>query len=195
MRVTREQAAENRDRVLDTAARLFRERGFGGVGVAELMNEAGLTHGGFYGQFGSKDDLKAQACEHAAAQSIERWQRAAAKNPDEALAGLVAAYLSPSHRDNPGTGCSVAALAADAAREGPQVRAVVAQSVKNMLDTLADVVAGTTRARKRQRAAATLSSLVGAMVLARAVDDPALSNEILRSVKAAIARPEGEAQD
>lgn len=194
MRVSREQAAENRDRVLETAARLFRERGFDGVGVAELMNEAGLTHGGFYGQFGSKDDLKAQAAEYAAAQTLEKWRRTAEKDPDETLAALVAAYLSPSHRDNPGTGCVVAALAADAAREAPQVRSVVSETAQALFETLLAVAPGATRAQKRQRAAVTLASLVGAMVLARAVDDPAFSNEILRAVKAAMSSPAGDAE-
>src|SRR5688572_9552424 len=122
MRVTREQATENRERVLESAARLFRERGFSGVGVAELMNEAGLTHGGFYGQFESKDELKAQACEHAAARMIEKWRQAATKPSADALSALVAGYVTPSHRDHPGSGCVLASLAGDAAREGPRVR-------------------------------------------------------------------------
>ena len=189
MRVTREQAAENRDRVLETAARLFRERGFGGVGVAELMNEAGLTHGGFYGQFESKDDLKAQACEQAAARTLQRWRDAAAKAPENGLAALVAAYVTPSHRDHPGTGCVVAALGEDARREGPKVRHAVSDAARSLLDTLVEVAPGKTRAQRRQRAAVTLASMVGAIVLARAVDDEGLSNEILRAVKAAHTQP------
>ena len=188
MRVTREQAAENRDRVLDAAARLFRERGFGGVGVAELMNEAGLTHGGFYGQFGSKDELKAQACERAAAQTLAHWREAADKHPDDALPALLATYLSASHRDNPGRGCLVAALAGDAVREGPEVRGAVSAAAMAMFDTLADVVPGQTRAQKRQRAAVALASMVGALVLSRAIDDDALSNEILRAVKTTLSQ-------
>jgi len=183
MRVTREQAAENRDRVLETAARLFRERGFGGVGVAELMNEAGLTHGGFYGQFESKDELKAQACGHAAERMLEKWRLAAAKHPEDALSALVASYVSPSHRDHPGAGCVVAALAGDAAREGPQVRRAVSDCAKRMFETLLAVVPGSSRAQKRQRAAVTLASMVGAVMLARAIDDESLSSEILRAVK------------
>jgi TetR/AcrR family transcriptional repressor of nem operon len=192
MRVTREQAAENRDRVLETAGRLFRERGFGGVGVAELMNEAGLTHGGFYGQFESKDELKAQACEQAAARKMEKWRQAATKHPEDALSALVAAYVSPSHRDHPGTGCVVAALAGDAAREAPRVRRAVSDVAKSLFDTLLDVVPGRTRAQKRPRAAVTLASMVGAIVLARAIDDESLSNEILRAVKTAMSQAGGE---
>lgn len=192
MRVTREQAAENRDRVLDTAARLFRERGFDGIGVAELMKEAGLTHGGFYGQFESKDDLKAQACAHGAAQTLEAWRRTADKHPDDALGALVARYLTASHRDNPGAGCVVAALGTDAAREGPEVRRAVSDAAKAMFDTLVEAVPGDSRARKRERAAVTLAAMVGAVVLARAVDDEKLSAEILRSVKSALA---GAARD
>ena len=102
MRVSREQAAQNRERVLDAAAKLFRERGFSGVGVAELMHAAGLTHGAFYGQFGSKDDLMAEACARAFESSLERWRKAAARSPGDPLAAVVASYLSPSHRDEPG---------------------------------------------------------------------------------------------
>lgn len=194
MRVTREQAAENRERVLDAAARLFRERGFGGVGVAELMNEAGLTHGGFYGQFESKDELKAQVCERAAAQTVARWREAAEKHPDDALASLVGMYVSASHRDNPGRGCLVAALAGDAIREGPEVRKAVSKAARTMFDTLADVVPGKSRAQKRQRAAVTLASMVGAIVLSRAIEEESLSDEILRAVKTTMSQAAAEGQ-
>ncbi|MBT2300687.1 TetR family transcriptional regulator [Variovorax paradoxus] len=185
MRVSREQASENRERVLDTAAKLFRERGFGGVGVAELMKAAGLTHGGFYGQFESKEDLMAQACARASETMLKRWREAAARSPDDPLAALVASYVSASHRDEPGGGCIVPALGAEAVREGPKVRRVVAEGAKSLLETLVGVVPGKSRAEKRQRAAVTLASMVGAVVLARALDDDALSKEILRAVRTA----------
>ena len=192
MRVTRQQPAENRDRVLETAARLFRERGFGGVGVAELMNEAGLTHGGFYGQFRSKDELKARACEHAATQVLEKWRQSASRRPADALSALVAAYVSPSHRDHPGTGCAVAALAGEAVREGPEVRRAVSDGAKAIFDTLLQVVPGKSRAGKRQRAAVTLASMVGAVVLSRVIEDESLSNEILRAVKSTMSQADLE---
>jgi TetR/AcrR family transcriptional repressor of nem operon len=183
MRVNREQAAQNRERVLDAAAKLFRERGFSGVGVAELMHAAGLTHGAFYGQFGSKDDLMAEACARAFESSLERWRKAAARSPGDPLAAVVASYLSTSHRDEPGEGCVVAALGAEAAREGPALRRVITDGTKSLLDALSGLVPGESKAEKQQHAAATLASLVGALVLARALDDEAMSKDILRAVK------------
>ena len=183
MRVTREQADQNRERVLETGARLFRERGCAGVGVAELMNEAGLRHGGFYGQFDSKDDLKAQACAHAAAQTQDKWRRHLARGEDDRLPALVASYLTQTHRDGPGGGCVVAALGADAMREGPQVRSAISDAAKSLFDTVLEAIPGKSRTQKRQRAAVTLASMVGAVVLARAIEDPDLSDEILRAVK------------
>jgi TetR/AcrR family transcriptional repressor of nem operon len=186
MRVSREQASENRERVLDVAAKLFRERGFNGVGVAELMKEAGLTHGGFYGQFESKEDLMAQASARASAGLLEWWRESAARSPDP-LSALVASYVSVSHRDEPGGGCIVSALGGEAVREGPKVRRVVSDAAKALLETLAEAVPGKSKVEKRQRAEVTLASMVGAIVLARAVDDEALSKEILRAVKTAAA--------
>src|SRR5690242_4976133 len=126
MRVTREQAAENHDRIVETAARLFRERGFEGVGVAELMQAAGLTHGGFYGHFESKEDLMERACERALEGSTERWRRRAdgARGP-AALRALARGYLTERHRDDPGNGCLLASLGPDAARHGPGVRRAI----------------------------------------------------------------------
>jgi TetR/AcrR family transcriptional repressor of nem operon len=188
MRVSREQAARNRERVLDTAARLFRERGFNGVGVADLMQAAGLTHGAFYGQFESKEDLMARACERGYEELRRRWGEAAARSPDKPLAGVVASYLSAAHRDNPGEGCVVAALGAEAAREGPALRRVITEGTRAQLDALTGLVPGTTRAAKRERAAVTLAAMVGALVLSRGLDDEALSKEILRSVREAVSR-------
>lgn len=186
MRVSREQAAQNRERVLDTAAQLFRERGFHGVGVADLMKAAGLTHGAFYGQFESKEDLMAQACARAYDTLHEHWQQAAQKPADKALAEVVTSYLSPSHRDAPGQGCVMAALGAEAAREGPALRQTITEGTKSQLESLTALMPGDSKAERRQRAAATLAGMVGALILARALDDPALSKEMLRATKAAL---------
>ncbi|HEV6964069.1 TetR/AcrR family transcriptional regulator, partial [Roseateles sp.] len=120
MKVSRAQAEANRERILDSAAQLFRERGFDGIGLNELMQAAGLTRGGFYGHFESKDDLAAQACRRAMRDGREQWKR----QPDRSLAAWVKAYLSETHRDRPGAGCGLAALAGDAARGGPALREV-----------------------------------------------------------------------
>jgi TetR/AcrR family transcriptional repressor of nem operon len=181
MRVTREQAAENHDRIVEAAARLFRERGFEGIGVAELMKEAGLTHGGFYGHFASKEDLMAEACERALEVSMERWTRRVASDPRDPLGALARGYLSARHRDEPGAGCLLAALGPDAARHGPGVRRAITTWLDPALDFLARHVPGRSKAARRRRAIATLSGWVGAMVLARAVDDAALSGEILEA--------------
>src|ERR1043165_9265950 len=114
MKVSREQAARNRERILDTAAQLFRERGFDGIGVADLMKAAGLTHGGFYGHFASKEDLMAQACTRASARSRGLWTKLAERAPDDPLSEIAGVYLTSKHRDNPGEGCLMAALASEA---------------------------------------------------------------------------------
>jgi TetR/AcrR family transcriptional repressor of nem operon len=188
MRVSREQAAINRERVLDTASRLFRERGFNGVGVADLMREAGLTHGAFYGQFESKEDLMAQACARAYEELHEAWSKAANRSPDKPLAGIASSYLSTAHRDRPGQGCVTAALGAEVARQGGPLRRVFTEGAKAQLDELTELVPGASLPARRQRAAVTLAAMVGAVVLARALDDDGLSKEILRSVKAAVSQ-------
>ncbi|WP_440221782.1 TetR/AcrR family transcriptional regulator [Dokdonella sp. MW10] len=184
MRVTREQAERNRERIVDTASTLFREHGFDGIGVADLMKAAGLTHGGFYGHFESKDDLAAQSCAHAFAGSIERWRHVAARTPQaDALRALVERYLDARHRDAPAKGCVLAALAAEAPRQGAGVRRVFADGVRALLGVLEKAVPGRIRATRRRRALATLSGMVGAIVLARAVDDAALADEILEATR------------
>ena len=180
MRVTREQAAQNHDRIVETAARLFRERGFEGVGVADLMKAAGLTHGGFYGHFESKEELMERACERALQGSTERWKaRVQGARGGDALHALAKGYLAERHRDDPGNGCLIASLGADAARHGPGVRRAIARWLDSAFGFLADHVPGRTARARRARAIATLSSWVGAMVLARAVEDERLSREIL----------------
>src|SRR5947207_5013880 len=109
MRVTREESAENRQRVLEVAGRLFREKGFEGIGVDGIMDAAGLTHGGFYGHFGSKADLAEEACSAGLAQSKRKWETLAHDSPEAALAEIARSYLSKRHRDDPGSGCVFAA--------------------------------------------------------------------------------------
>jgi len=186
MKVTREQAAQNRDRVLDVAARLFRERGFDGIGVADLMKNAGLTHGGFYGQFGSKEALMTEACTRSfdvALNTFTALGEQAACNP---LAAVMQAYLSQQHRDNPGAGCVIASLGAEASRQGSGLRRAVTDGTRAMLDLFTSFAPGRTKAAKRERAVVAYASMVGALILARAVDDEALSDEILQAVTSAL---------
>src|ERR1700752_2630929 len=105
MRVSRAKAAAHRDRIIDAAGALFRAKGFGGIGVADIMKAADLTHGGFYGHFASKDDLVAQASRRSMARAAANWQRVVAEAPDTPFAALLKHYLSPRHRDDPGKGC------------------------------------------------------------------------------------------
>jgi TetR/AcrR family transcriptional regulator, transcriptional repressor for nem operon len=187
MKVSRAEAAQNRERIIDVAAKLFRERGFDGIGVAELMKSAGLTHGGFYGNFASKEELMAQACARALGHSLDAMRQLAERDGENALSVMASAYLSPAHRDRPGEGCVLAALGAEAARHGSSVRAAFTQGVRTMVDGLTRLVQGKSRRAKREKALVIYASMVGALVLARAIDDTELSEEVLQSVLASIA--------
>ena len=187
MKVSREQAAVNRERILEAGTRLFRERGFDGIGVADLMQEAGLTHGGFYGHFASKEDLMAKSCERALAKSAAKWESLVARDGRQALAAMTDSYLSTRHRDHPGAGCLVAALGVEAGRHGPDVRRAFTDGVKSLVAVLASAIPGRARAARRRQALATFAGMVGAIVLARAVDDAELSTEILKAVRGSIA--------
>ena len=179
MKVSREQAARNRERIVETAAQRFRERGFEGIGVADLMKEAGFTHGGFYGHFSSKEDLIAEASDRALMGSLTLFTKVAERAPADPLPAIASAYLSSTHRDKPGEGCLLAALGPDVSRHGLTVRRAVSDHVRSAVDLLAKLVPGKSRTARRQKAISTYATLVGTMVMARAVDDRALSQEIL----------------
>lgn len=185
VRVTKAQAAETRERIILAAARAFRERGFDGIGVADLMKSVGLTHGGFYGHFESKEELMAQACQRAVGDMLQDWSARVdtARDPLRAITGP---YLSAEHRDQPGTGCLMAALGAEAARQPSPLRRAFTQCFEQVLETLTRLTPGASRVAKRRKAMATFATLVGALVIARAVDDPVLSDEVLRTVAAAV---------
>jgi TetR/AcrR family transcriptional repressor of nem operon len=182
MKVSRAQAADNRERIVDAAAQLFRERGFAGIGVADLMKEAGLTHGGFYGHFSSKDELIAEASARALGRSLALWSKLADRAPDDPLSAIAGVYLTSKHRDNPGAGCLLAALGPDVSREGPAVRRAVAEYLRSAFDFLAKLIPVKSKTAKRKKAIAIYASLVGGMVMARAVNERALSQEILDAV-------------
>ncbi len=179
MRVSRTQAEENHQTVINEAGRLFRSHGFDGIGLADLMKAAGLTHGGFYRQFRSKEDLAVQASGRALDQSAEAWSRIVAKAAGNPFAALIRHYLSERHRDRVGEGCAFVALAADAARSGPALRQTFEAGVAAHLDVLDDVSPGKSGKAARDRSIATLSTMVGALLLSRAVDDKALSKRFL----------------
>ena len=184
MKVSREQAALNRERIVEVAARLFREKGYDGIGVADLMKNAGLTHGGFYGHFASKEDLMVEACQHALEKSLDGWRAKIASHPQGALPAIVDSYLTTRHRDAPGTGCPAAAMGVDVARMSPGARPAFAQATRQQFALLEGLMPDGRPEARRQQAITTFAAMVGAMVLARAVDDGALSQEILDAVKA-----------
>jgi TetR/AcrR family transcriptional repressor of nem operon len=186
VKVSREQASQNRERILEAAAQLFRERGFEGIGLADLMKAVGLTHGGFYGHFSSKEDLIAQASTRAFDGSLAAWSNVAERAPADPLAAIARVYLTSRHRDNPGGGCLMAALGAEVSRQGEAVRHAVTDSVRSAFDLLTKLVPRRSAAARRQTAINTYATLVGAMVIARAVDDPALSQEILDAALASV---------
>ena len=178
MKVSREQMVENRRRILKEASRLFRDRGFAAVTVADVMKASGQTHGGFYGHFASKDDLitatvaDTLAGESAGMTDIDAWTDA---------------YLSPLHRENPDQGCPMASLAGLMRHQTPEARAAMTHGLSTHIDRFARGLPGNTDAERRQAAIGRWAAMVGAVVLSRAVDDTALSDELLRETRAWIA--------
>jgi TetR/AcrR family transcriptional repressor of nem operon len=183
MKVSREQVALNRERIIETAARLFREKGYDGIGVADLMKSAGLTHGGFYGHFASKEELLAEAAAHALKKSVERWEGYVAEGRDTALEKIGDGYLTAQHRDHPEKGCSVTALGADVARLGPKARRAMTDGARGQLAVLEQLMPGADAAEQRRQALARYAAMIGAIVLSRAVDDEALSLDVLDAVR------------
>ena len=176
MKVTKTQALENRARIVETASTLFRERGYDGVGVADLMAAAGFTHGGFYKHFGSKADLMAEA-------AASGFSKSAANIAGVDAAAFVKEYLSRPHRDSLGTGCTLAALSGDAARQPESIKRAFAAGIESELAILAREDGALGKIAKREARAKridTLAHVVGALVLSRACpDDSPLADEIL----------------
>jgi TetR/AcrR family transcriptional regulator, transcriptional repressor for nem operon len=188
MRLTKEKVAENKARVVETAARLFREKGFEGVAVADLMHAAGLTHGGFYNHFDSKDELAAQACAQIFEGSVAAIERIAAiEDRSERTAALDAykrRYLSQRSRDAPAARCPMVAFGTDVSRQHGPVRKAYAAGLRRYLDAFTRALGSAAPPRQkaaREQSIATLAMLAGALSLARSVAeaDPDLSNEIL----------------
>ncbi|MFE1996267.1 TetR/AcrR family transcriptional regulator [Streptomyces parvulus] len=172
--------AATRERVLRIASRRIRVDGVDRPGVAELMKEAGLTHGGFYKHFSSRDDLITQAADFALAEGTAKMERSAHRNEQDARAGLIDAYLAKQHRDGPATGCALVTLGAAAARGEQHVK----QAYENQVRTYLDLIAGLDgdRGNAGSEAMLTLSAMVGAVLISRAVADKAFSDELLETV-------------
>jgi TetR/AcrR family transcriptional repressor of nem operon len=179
MRVSRIQAAENREAVINVASRLFRERGFDGIGLKDLMKGAGLTQGAFYKQFASKEDLAAQASRRALESAFNRWSAATAAKPEDPLGAVMAFYLSMGHREEKMEGCPIVALGSDAARQGSDVKASFEAGIKAHLEVLGRLIAETNDSEPKGKAMAILSTMVGALTLSRVVNDPDLAQAFL----------------
>jgi TetR/AcrR family transcriptional repressor of nem operon len=172
--------ADSHDRILQAAAARVRENGVDAIAVADLMKDVGLTHGGFYRHFASREVLAEEAIERALQEGAEAVA-ATANISDCPVAAVVDAYLSTRHRDERATSCAVTTLAADVARGNDRVRSAYTQQVRKYLELLTVLIAGDNQRTRRAKAIAALSTLVGAVSMARAVNDEKLSREILRS--------------
>lgn len=181
MRVSRVQAEENRQAVIRAASLLFRQHGFDGIGLKDLMAGAGMTQGAFYKQFDSKDDLAAQASRRALESALERWSAAAASSPDDPLSAVIDFYLSMDHCAERAAGCAVVALGSDAARQGPAVKAAFEAGIGQHVEKLASWIGADADGTPDDKAMAVLATMVGAVLLARAVNDQELSRRFLRA--------------
>lgn len=167
------------DRIVSAAARAIRRSGYDGTGVADIMKEAGLTHGAFYAHFPSREAMLAEAADRAGAESVAAVAKAVAKAPPEkALAALLRGYLSREHVESAESGCPVAALGSEMPRQAPEVRRAATLRIKEMIDLVARQSPDWGRPGAHERALATVATMVGALMLARAVDEPALSDAL-----------------
>src|SRR4051795_8224101 len=178
MRVTKEKAAENRERILTEAARLFRERGVSAVGMDALAEAAGMTHGSLYSQFDSKEHLAAEALGRAFDASAAKYGEV------ETLSAYVERYLSPRHRDAPGAGCAIATLACEVPRQGNAMRQAFTAGGRRLVERLTRLSGPKSRRKREDEALAIAATMVGGMILARAVDDREVSDRILAACRA-----------
>lgn len=193
VRYPKEHKEQTRRRIVEAASRAYREDGVSGVGIGELMQSIGLTHGGFYAHFPSKEALVAEACEQVRSTlAAQFFAEAEETGGAEGLRHVLRGYLSRRHRDDPGAGCLMPALAADAARSGPEVRASFTRSLRGLLAGIARLLPGGRRRAEEpladgealpDEALVLVSGMVGAVLLSRAVDDPELSDRILLAAR------------
>jgi len=177
------------DRIVDVAAAAIRRSGYDGIGVADIMKEAGLTHGGFYAHFDSRTQLLAEAIDRAGAKSMERMRKVTeSAAPDDALRAFVDAYLSDAHVEAPEDGCTLAALGTETPRQAPEVRQVCSRRLKDMVDLVERQLPDWGAPGQHDKALAILSCMVGAMVIARASGDKRVSKDVRNAAKALIRR-------
>ena len=196
MRKSRIDTAQTRERIVSGASGLLRERGLINVSVAQVMSNAGLTHGGFYSHFDSREQLVAEAIRFALAQSAQRIYVSALKDGRRpGYTRLIERYLSPAHRDNPQSGCALASLGSEVARDSDEARSVFSEGFGALIMLLAKLSPERTPKARRTHVLGVISALTGALVLARAVNDPKASEEILLAVKASMLADEKRRAD
>jgi TetR/AcrR family transcriptional repressor of nem operon len=187
MRYSREHKLETHARIVKKASVRLREKGAHGIGVADLMKDAGLTHGGFYAHFDSREALVVEAFAYAMDRSTERWRKLAEQTPpDKRLSAIVEAYLTPLHRDDPGHGCAVPALGSEIARESPKTRKAFAAKLEQMVDMITAQIPDVPRKSARKQAMAALATMMGTLVLARVAGNGEFSDEILGAGRDAV---------
>jgi TetR/AcrR family transcriptional regulator, transcriptional repressor for nem operon len=187
MRYSREHKLATHARIVKKASVRLREKGAHGVGVADLMKEAGLTHGGFYAHFDSREALVIEAFNHAMERGTERWRKLAeATPPDKRLKTIVEAYLTPLHRDDAGHGCAIPTLGAEIARESPRTRKAFAARLEQMIDMLAAQIPDVPRKAARKQAMAAVATMMGTLVMARVAGSGEFSDEILGAGREAV---------
>ncbi|MBR0895723.1 TetR/AcrR family transcriptional regulator [Bradyrhizobium tropiciagri] len=187
MRYSKEHKQETHARIVKRAATRLREKGAHGIGVADLMKDAGLTHGGFYAHFDSREALVIEAFNYAMDRANERWRKVTAEVPPEKrLATIVDGYLSAVHRDEPGQGCAVPALGAEIARESPKTRKAFALKLDQMIDMITDQIQDVPRKTARKQAMAALATMMGTIVMSRIAGNGEMSDEILSAGREAV---------
>jgi len=187
MRYSREHKLETHARIVRKASVRLREKGAHGIGVADLMKEAGLTHGGFYAHFDSREALVIEAFADAMDRSTERWRKLGeATTPDRRFATIVDSYLTALHRDNPGHGCAIPTLGAEIARESPRTRKAFAAKLEQMIEVLAAQLPDVPRKAARKQATAAIATMMGTMVMARVAGNGDFSEEILQAGRDAV---------
>lgn len=175
--------ARSRQRILDMAAAQIRERGLAGVSIAELMKSANLTHGGFYGHFASRDDLIAEALEKALTEGEASAIRSGSQKGPRTLKSFLNNYLSKTHRDSPGFGCAVSALAGDVARAGPRTREIMSRHVRHYFENVQNLIDD---GEESELAIATMCTVIGALTLSRVMRDEDMSDRVLQAARKTI---------